>query len=52
MTLKGRSFLTLKDYSKDEILYLISLASQLKAKKKGGSSTWPSVPYARTPVRP
>ena len=37
MTLKGRSFLTLKDYSKDEILYLISLASQLKAKKKGGS---------------
>ena len=38
MTLKGRSFLTLKDYSKDEILYLIKLASQLKAKKKGGGS--------------
>ena len=35
MTLKGRSFLTLKDYTKEEILYLISLASDLKAKKKG-----------------
>ena len=38
MTLKGRSFLTLKDYSKDEILYLIKLASELKAKKKGNGS--------------
>lgn len=38
MTLKGRSFLTLKDYSKEEILYLISLASELKAKKKGAGS--------------
>lgn len=36
MTLKGRSFLTLKDYTKDEILYLIDLAAELKAKKKGG----------------
>ncbi len=35
MNLKGRSFLTLKDYSKDEILYLIKLASELKRKKKG-----------------
>ena len=35
MSLKGRSFLTLKDYSKDEILYLIKLASELKRKKKG-----------------
>ena len=35
MTLKGRSFLTLKDYSKEEILYLIDLAAALKAKKKG-----------------
>lgn len=35
MSLKGRSFLTLKDYSKAEILYLIDLAAQLKAKKKG-----------------
>ena len=38
MTLKGRSFLTLKDYSKDEILYLIKLASELKAKKNGNGS--------------
>lgn len=34
MNFKGRSFLTLKDYSKDEILYLIDLAASLKAKKK------------------
>ena len=34
MNLKGRSFLTLKDYSKDEILYLIDLAAELKKKKK------------------
>ena len=34
MNLKGRSFLTLKDYSKDEILYLISLAAELKKKKR------------------
>lgn len=33
--LKGRSFLTLKDYTKEEILYLLELASDLKAKKKG-----------------
>ena len=30
MNLKGRSFLTLKVYSKDEILYLIDLAKELK----------------------
>lgn len=34
MNLKGRSFLTLKDYSKEEILYLISLSAELKKKKK------------------
>lgn len=33
MKLKGRSFLTLKDYTKDEIMYLISLAEELKKKK-------------------
>jgi ornithine carbamoyltransferase len=33
--LKGRSFLTLRDYSKDEILFLLNLAKGLKAKKKG-----------------
>ena len=35
MTLKGRSFLTLRDYTKEEILYLIKLAAELKKKKKG-----------------
>ncbi len=34
--LKGRSFLTLKDYSAEEIEYLIDLAIDLKKKKKAG----------------
>lgn len=33
--LKGRSFLTLKDFSKEEIFYLLDLAIALKAKKQG-----------------
>jgi len=36
MNLKGRSFLTLKDYSPAEIEYLIELAAELKKKKKQG----------------
>lgn len=36
MNLKGRSFLTLKDFTKDEIEYLIDLAKDLKDKKKSG----------------
>ena len=36
MTLKGRSFLTLKDFTPDEIIYLIDLAEELKNKKKQG----------------
>ena len=32
MNLYGRSFLTLKDYTKEEILYLIDLAAELKKK--------------------
>lgn len=36
MDLKGRSFLTLKDFSPEEILYLIDLAAELKEKKKKG----------------
>lgn len=36
MNLKGRSFLTLKDFTPDEIRYLINLAAELKAKKKNG----------------
>ena len=36
MNLKGRSFLTLKDYSPEEITYLLDLAADLKEKKKNG----------------
>ena len=36
MNLKGRDFLTLKDYTADEIAYLLELAAQLKEKKKKG----------------
>ncbi len=36
MNLKGRSLLTLKDFSPEEIEYLIDLAADLKAKKKQG----------------
>ena len=36
MTLKGRSFLTLKDFTAQEIGYLLDLAAELKAKKKQG----------------
>ena len=33
MNLKGRNFLTLKDFTPEEITYLIDLAAELKAKK-------------------
>lgn len=36
MNLKGRSFLTLKDFTPEEITYFIDLAANLKAKKKQG----------------
>ena len=36
MTLKGRSFLTLKDFTPEEITYLIDLAAELKEEKKQG----------------
>ncbi|MDD6347499.1 MAG: ornithine carbamoyltransferase [Lachnospiraceae bacterium] len=36
MNLKGRHFLTLKDYTQEEILYLLDLAADLKDKKKKG----------------
>jgi len=36
VNLKGRSFLTLKDYTAEEIEYLIELAIDLKKKKKAG----------------
>ncbi len=36
MDLKGRHFLTLKDYTPEEITYLLDLAADLKDKKKQG----------------
>ena len=36
--LKGRHFLTLKDYTPEEILYLLDLAAELKEEKKAGRS--------------
>ena len=34
--LKGRNFLTLKDFTKEEINYLLTLSEDLKAKKRAG----------------
>ena len=34
MNLKGRNFLTLKDFTPEEITYMIDLAAELKAKKQ------------------
>ena len=39
MDLKGRHFLTLKDYTPEEITYLLDLAADLKDKKKKGILT-------------
>ena len=36
MDLKGRNFLTLKDFTPDEITYLLDLSAELKEKKKKG----------------
>ncbi|WP_077610460.1 ornithine carbamoyltransferase [Clostridium sp. Marseille-P2415] len=36
MNLKGRNFITLKDYTPEEIGYLLDLAADLKARKKQG----------------
>ena len=36
VSLKGRSFLTLLDYSKEEIRYLLELSKELKEKRKAG----------------
>lgn len=36
MNLKGRHFLTLKDFTKEEIEYLVELSAELKRKKKQG----------------
>ena len=39
MKLKGRNFLTLKDYTPEEITYLLDLSAELKEKKKKGIPT-------------
>ena len=39
VNLKGRSFLKLLDYTPEEIMYLVDLAADLKAKKKAGGLT-------------
>ncbi len=36
INLKGRSFLTLLDYTKEEIEYMLEVSARLKAKKKAG----------------
>ena len=38
MDLKGRNFLTLKDFTKEEIEYLIDLSAMLKEKKQKGEA--------------
>ena len=38
ITLKGRNFLTLKDFTSEEIAYFLDLAARLKAAKKKGQS--------------
>lgn len=37
ITLKGRNFLTLKDFTSEEIVYFLDLAARLKAAKKKDS---------------
>ena len=37
MDLKGRHFLTLKDFTKEEIEYLVDLSAELKRKKNRNS---------------
>lgn len=39
MDLYGRNFLTLKDFSKEEIRYFLDLAHQLKKDKKEGKTS-------------
>ncbi len=36
INLKGRNFITLKDFAPEEIMYLLDLAAELTATKKAG----------------
>ena len=38
MNLKGRNFLTLRDFTTEEILYLLDLSEEVKNKKKDRKS--------------
>ena len=38
MNLRGRNFLTLKDFTPEEITYMIDRAAQLKAEKRAGKT--------------
>lgn len=51
VNLKGRSFLTLMDFSPEEIRYLLDLAAALKAKKKALASGTPWTAYAQNDAR-
>ena len=49
INLKGRDFLTLKDFSPEEILYMIDMAAKLKAQKKAQRKA-PRIPQESLPA--
>ena len=51
MSLKGRHFLTLKDFTPEEIRYMLDLAKDLKKKKKEGVVEKPLEGYSQS-IRP
>ena len=50
MNLKGRNFLTLKDFTPEEILYLLDLSAELKAKKKAWILSYWQIVIERLPA--
>ncbi len=48
INLRGRSLLTLKDFTPDEIKYLLDLSKDLKAKKKDGGAIWRIIKRKKT----
>ena len=50
-SLKGRSFLTLKDFTPEEIGYFLDLAAKLKADKKKGITGNISLFYLKNQVQ-
>ena len=47
MNLKGRNFLTLKDFTTEEIIYLLELSAELKAKQRKKQVSLLSITKAR-----